>query len=331
MAQMNEYRAIEWVRTGIPAIDLVIGGGIPRGRMIEVIGEYSTAKSTFGYVAIGAFQRAGGQCILLDSELKTDKEFAEKQGADMSPGKLGYHKGRNLKEAIQVIGRVAQQADPSIPTLIVWDSIAACPGAEELDDHVLSDDPFTGEKASRARQLSASLRAVCNELTQKNVTLLAINQLRTTFNFMGKSGSESPGGKAGKYHAAVRLKMRNVGRIRHKERDVVVGVVIAVEAIKNACAPPFRKAEVKFRFDTGFDTYSGLDELLLRHGRIDQKGGWLTFRGKSFHGVDIERIVAELPDLIAPLGGVVEAPSNGAVTAAPMETAVESEETKVDA
>ena len=318
IAQMYEYKPIEWIRTGIPAIDLVVGAGIPRGRFIEVVGEYATAKSAFGYVVIGAFQRAGGQCILLDSEQKTDINFAQKMGADMSPGKIGYSKAKNIKECVQIIGRVAQQADPKTPTLIVWDSIAATPGSEELEDHV-SNAEFKGEMASRARYFSAAFRAVLNELTQKGVTLIGINQLRTTFNFMGRASQESSGGKAPKYAAAVRLRLSNRGKIRHIAADVVTGVTIEVEAIKNTMAPPFRKTTLKFKFDSGFVHYSGLDELLLRHGRIQQKGGWLTYKDKSFHAGDIERIVAEVPELILPLSGVLDTPPNGEGAPVPVE------------
>lgn len=297
------YEPVEWIRTGIPAIDLVIGAGIPRGRMIEVMGDPATAKSAFGYVAIGAFQRAGGQCLLLDSEAKTDREFAERMGVDWS--KLGYSKASTIKECAQLIGRVARMADPKIPTLVVWDSLAGTPGAEELEGHI-GNEEYTGEKAARARYLSSLLRATQNELSRKMVSFIVINQLRSKFNFRGQAYEESSGGKAPKYHAAVRLLMRTRGRIVHRERDVVTGIVVQVEAIKNTCAPPFRKATLRFYFDTGFAPYSGLDELLLRHGRITQRAGWLVYKDRRFRPGDLERIVSEIPELLLPLRGVAE-------------------------
>jgi recombination protein RecA len=282
---------------------LILGQGIPRGRYIELLGDPATAKSSLAYTIIGAFQRAGGTALLLDSEQKTDRSFAEKLGADFS--KLGYSKGANIKECVQILGRVAQMADPKIPTLVVWDSIAATPGTEELE-FAASDAQFKGERAARARELSAAFRAVMGTLSRKGVTFLGVNQLRTNFNMMGWTMQETTGGKAIKYSAGARLMMRTKGRIKHKLRDVVIGSVIEVEAIKNQCAPPFRKAQLKFKFDTGWDIYSGLDELLLRHGRIQEKAGWLQFKDKSFRSGDIGKIISEVPEMIEPLHGVID-------------------------
>jgi recombination protein RecA len=304
ISQLHGYKPVDWIRTGIPAIDLVIGAGIPRGRMVEVVGEYATAKSALGYIVIGAFQRAGGQCILLDSEAKTDKGFAEKIG-NFEWDKIGYLQPKSIKESIQLIGKVAQQADPKIPTILVWDSLAATAGSDELE-FAISDEERKSEMAARARELSASFRATQGELSRNNVTFFVINQLRTKLNFMGKSFQESSGGKAPKYHAAVRLMMRMKGKIRHKERDVITGVAIDIEAMKNTMAPPFRHATLKFKFDTGFDPYSGLDEFLLRHGRITQRAGWLVYGDKTFRGADMERIAAEMPGLVAPLFGIID-------------------------
>lgn len=283
----------------------MIGAGIPRARFIEIVGEYSTGKSAFCYQAIGAFQRSGGQCILLDSERKTEKSFTALFGVDW--GSLGYEPDLDIKKAIQIIGRVAQTADPKIPTLVAWDSIASTRGSDELEDAV-SNEKFTGEMAARARELSASLRAVLGELAKKKVTLIGVNQLRTNFNFMGRTFQESSGGKAIKYHAAARIMLRMKGRIRHVERDLVTGVALEIEMIKNSLAPPFRKATIQLKFDQGFVPYSGLDELLLRHGRLAQKAGWLAYGSRTFRSVDLERIAAEIPALLEPLNGIVERP-----------------------
>lgn len=282
----------------------MIGSGVPRGRFIEVIGQEATTKSAFAYAVIGAFQRAGGLVMLIDSEQKTDRTFAEKLGADFT--KLGYSRGETIKEVVQIIGRVAQMAEAKVPTLVVWDSIAATRGADELATFTEDNKDFTGEKAARARYLSAAFRAVMGELAKKKVTFLAVNQLRTQFNFMGSTSQISPGGKAPKYAAGVRLMMRRTGNIKHKEADVVTGIQVAVEAIKNSCSPPFRKCTVRFKFDSGFDLYSGLDELLLRHGRLEQKAGWLSYKGKMFRSGELERVIAEMPDLLDPITTSVE-------------------------
>ena len=281
-----------------------MGAGIPRGRFIEVLGDPATAKSAFGYAAIAAFQKAGGQAILLDSEAKTDRAFVERFGVDFDA--LGYSRGKTLAECVRLIGRVAETAVPKTPVIIVWDSIAATPGAEELEE-ATSEEGMPSEKARRARYLSGALRAVLAELTRRRVTLVAINQLRTTFNFRtGYSGTDSTGGKAVKYHSALRLHLRSRGKIRDREKDIVTGIQIEAEAIKNTCAPPFRKATLSFLFDSGFKTYSGLDELLLRHGRLKSAGGWLSYGDKRFRSKELDQVAAELPELLAPLAGTSE-------------------------
>lgn len=285
------------------AIDLVIGGGIPRGRFIEIIGEASTAKSAYAYTIIGAFQRAGAECVLIDSEAKADRSFVERLGVDFN--KLHYSKGATIDQCIRLLGNVGQMADPKQPVLVVWDSLASTPGAWEMNEHMDEKKEFTGEKASRARLFSASFRAILGELARKQVTFIGINQLRTKFNFMGSTSMEAPGGKAIKFHAAVRLMMRMRGRVKHKAHDVVTGMLVECEAIKNTVAPPFRKCQVKLDFSTGFAMYSGLDELLLRHGRIQQKAGWLVYKDKNFRAGDLERIITEMPDLLDPINNTI--------------------------
>ncbi len=302
---MNDYVPIEWVRTGIPVIDLIVGSGIPRGRFIEVIGDPATAKSVFGFIMSAAFQRAGGIAIYLDSEAKVDRPFAELFGVDFES--LGYTASVNLDQAVQMIGRVAKTADPKVPTIIVWDSIAATPGAEELDDAL--EKGIESEKAKRARFLSSAFRVVLAELAAKKVTLLGINQLRTKMDFRsGYTSLDSPGGRAIKYHAGLRLHFRSRQKIRNIASDVVEGQKIEVEAVKNTVAPPFRKAVMNFRFDSGFEVYSGLAELLIRHGRIESSGGWLSYKGRKFRSAEIDHIVTEMPELLLPISGVAEKP-----------------------
>jgi len=318
IAAMHDYRPIEWIRTGIAAIDLIVGQGIPRGRFVEVLGDPATAKSAFVYVAIGAFQRAGGQCILLDTETKTDRSFAEKLGVDWD--RLGYPKVQDINECTRILAKVSRMADPEVPMLVAWDSLASTRGVDELDA-AESKDGMGSERGQRAKAFSAVFRATLGDLCQKGVTLLATNQLRTNFNFMsGYTTLESTGGKAIKYHAAVRLMLKPRGRIRAKDRDLITGMVVECEAIKNTMSAPFKKASVHFKFDSGFVRYSGLDELLLRHGRLVQKAGWLCFKDRHFRASEIDQVMAEIPEILDPIAGVFETP---AVTAEPASQAPE--------
>ncbi len=304
MATLRGYQPLEWIRTGIPALDLIMGAGIPRGRFIEAIGDPSTAKSGFGIIAAAAFQRSGGVAIYLDPESKLSRPWAEQLGLNFDT--LGYDKPKDIPDTVKLIGQVARTAAPKVPTIIVWDSIASTPGADELD-RAVSEDGLQMRPGERAKAISDSFRSTLMELSRRGVTLLGINQLRTTMNFAyGGAGIDSTGGRSVKYHAGLRLFFKPRGRLRMKDSEVVSGISVEVEAIKNTCAPPFRKTQMRFMFETGFVTYSGLDELLIRHGRLTSASGWLRYKNRKFHADEFESVAADMPELLAPIQGTKE-------------------------
>ena len=306
IATMQDYRPLECIRSGIHTIDMIIGKGIPRGRLIEILGDPGTAKSAFAQTAAGAFQRAGGHVIYVDAEEKVDRDFAERLGMDWDAA--GHPTVTNIDELISLLNKVSKIAKREVPTLVVVDSFAAIRGIDEIE--AIDEDKGMGiDRGQRAKEFSKFFRIILGDLARKQVTLMGTNQVRVNFNFnTGYTTLESTGGKAVKFYAAVRLIMKPKGRIRSRERDLVLGQVIEVESIKNTVSAPFKKAMVHFKFDSGFVPYSGLDELLLRHGRIVQKAGWLCFKDKSFRSADIERICAEMPELLDPLNRVEETP-----------------------
>jgi len=323
IAGMHAYEKPVCLRTGVHAIDLVLGDGVPRGRYIELLGDPATAKSAFGYAIIATFQRAGGVAFLIDPESKTDQSFAEKFGVDWS--KLGYPGGDapedmlTLENIVKLIARIADTADSKIPTVIVWDSIAATPGAEELEEDF---DPAKPEMMKRARILSASFRSVMNRLHHKGITLIGVNQLRQQL-VRSFSFKEAPGGRALRYHASARLMFRKTAIIKSAKTSLVTGIELEIEAVKNTLAPPYRKAKMRFKFDSGFDTYSGLKEFLVRHGRLTLEDGQMKFGSYAFKDFDWNKVVMDHPELLAPIRGVVEsvvAGSGGEIVAGEAET-----------
>jgi len=302
IAQLQEYRHARCIRTGIHAIDIILGDGIPCGRYIECLGDPSTAKSAFCYAAIAAFQRAGGAAILIDPESKTDRSFAEKMGVNFDA--IGYSVGESLEAAIKLLGRVAQTADPDVPTVVVLDSLAATPLIEELDEDY---DPGKPEMAKRARLISASFRAILGQLHRKNVAFIGVNQLRMNIGGLF-AYKDSPGGRAPKYHASARLMFKKEGMISSPTTGVVSGILVEVEAIKNALGPPFRHATLRFKFDTGFEPYSGLKEVLVRHGRIKVEEGspMMKFGDYAFKDTEWERVFLEHPEILKPIKNVMD-------------------------
>lgn len=309
LADMHDYEPTEWIRLDIPVLDLTIGKGIPRGRLIVVDGKPGAAKTAFALAACAAFQRAGGQAVFLDAEHKLEKEWAEKHQVDWE--KLAYHRPANLDEWGRIIARVSQTAPSKTPVIVVTDSASAMPGAEELVNFLESaaGSGVGAEVGMRAREFSKTYRMTLTQLARKNVTMMVINQLRVKLNLFGPSSEEPPGGSASKYHSAVRLMFRAKERISSKkDKEVIVGQWFEMEVLKNNLAPPFRKCRVSLKYDTGFTQYSGFKDFLLRYGRISERTGWLVFGEKKFRSDQIATICAECPEILAPLAGVMETP-----------------------
>lgn len=308
LAGLHDWSPTEYIRIGIPALDLVLGQGIPRGRMMEVVGEPATAKSAFALTAAAAFQRSGGIAIYLDSEQKTDRDFAIRLGVDW--GKIRYYQVESIEELQKILGRTAKTAPPGLPVVVIVDSLAGTPGADELGDLLSEGGAKATEGLARARKFSTTFRTALHALSKRNVTLLCVNQLRVKINMFGPSGTEPPGGKAPKFHSTIRLMFRAKEKIASmRNRDVIVGQMIEVETLKNTCAPPFRKAKLVFKFDSGFEPYSGFKEFLLRYGRISEEGNVLVYKGRKFRGAELPAIIAEMPELLAPLNGTIETPA----------------------
>jgi len=323
LASMHGYEPVEWIRLNIPAIDLAIGQGIPRGRFITVVGEPKTAKTAFVLTCCTAFQRAGGVVIYLDCEHKLDKDFAVKLGVDWS--KVSYERPDNIQELGKILGRISETAPSKTPVLVVADGLAALPGSEELVD-LLSDEglPMT-EGLHRAKGLTQAIRTTLLRLSKKNVTLLAINQLRIKINLFGPSGKEPTGGSHLKYSSALSLMFRAREKIsKVGDRNLIVGEWIEIEVVKNTFAPPHRKIKVSFKYDTGFTPYSGFADFLIRYGRVMERTGFLVYKDRKFRKDEIGVIAGEMPELLAPITKCYETPE-GAPVVEEAEAVVEQE------
>lgn len=320
LASMHGYEPVEWIRLNVPALDLAIGQGIPRGRFVTVVGEPKTAKTAFVLTCCTAFQRAGGLVIYLDCEHKLDRDFAVKLGVDWS--KIYYERPDNIQEFGKILGRISETAPSKTPVIIVADGLAALPGAEELVD-LLSDEGISmTEGLHRAKGLTQAIRTTLLRLSKKNVTLMAINQIRVKINPFGPSGKEPTGGSHLKYSSALSLMFRAKEKIsKVGDRNVIVGEWIEVEVVKNTFAPPHRKVKVSFKYDTGFVPYSGFADFLIRYGRIVERAGFLVFKDRKFQKDKISTVAGEMPELLAPITKSYETPEG-----APKEEEIEQTE-----
>lgn len=299
----NDYRAIRSVRTGIHAVDLAIGDGIPRGRFIEVVGDPSAFKSAFGYNVIAAFQNSGGIAALFDEEAKADKKFAEMNGVKWDD--MIYIVASSIEDLVlkmeELIDKI-RAFDSVSPIVIVWDSIGGTPSINELEDENLK----TSEMAVRARLIASAFRRVIHKMHARDVTLIGINHMKTKIGIVYGPKMDSPGGRAVKYHSSVRILFGPGRRIQVPpvQEGKVVGVMGWAQVIKNNVGPPFRKADLRFFWEDGlgFDEYYGLAELLATQGRFKfGKPGFFIYENLKFRAKDVSMIASKRPEILKAL------------------------------
>ena len=266
----------QYIRTGIHAFDLLIGDGVPRGRVIEILGPEMAGKSLLFWIIARAWQKAGGIVVLSDAEAKTPKFYIEQLG--INTNELIYYISNTIEE-------VSDDMDETIATIrnvsdapILWgiDSIAALNSESEYEDEkdargnpILKDSQ---QPARVAASMSQFFRRKNKLFYKEDVTLVCVNQLREKIGVMFGKNTESPGGRALRHYATIRIEINKGKKFEVGEDKDVRGQYAHFNVIKNQVAEPFRKAELLINFGgTGYDAYHGLEDVLLKSKRISVK------------------------------------------------------------
>lgn len=294
-------KEVRWIRTGIHAIDLMIGGGIPRGRIIEIFGGESGGKSLLAWQIAKAVQDLGGVVLLYDIEATAPAKFMIALGVnteDVIMGEIGGDVTTvemirdDLKNRVEEI----RDIDKDIPILVIWDSVAAtsCEGEWENKDKMESKEHAMGR---RGEAMSKFFRQWTEYLDKNDVTLICVNQLRDKIGVMFGRKDESPGGRGLKYHASVRLELTRSKKI---EKDGnVIGVLCRAIVQKNKVAPPFRKSEdLRIMWGTGFDPESGLIDLLIESGRVKKEKESLVVGDGKYKASELGKLLQEHPEIL---------------------------------
>lgn len=299
----RNWRRVRWLRTGIASVDLVIGGGFPLGRFAEVVGNPSTCKTALALAVCKAAIEQGGGAAYLDPEAKLDVDWAVRLGVPME--KLIYRVPDDLEDTLnRAIGALAaiRDAHPEGPAVVALDSIAATALDKEIE-RIEEEGKVTvgGQVGNKARATALAFPSLMRHFWKLDGIFLGLNHLKTHMGAYFSSYLESPGGRALWYHASVRLKLIQKGKIKGAE-DRVEGIELEVEAIKNNVSAPFRSAQVPFRFDTGFDPWEGAVEVLYRAGRIKlDKPGLYSLNGKTFRAKSLQEIAEKHPEILEPI------------------------------
>lgn len=261
---------ISVLSTGSAAIDLALGvGGLPRGRICEIYGPESSGKTTLCLSIIAQAQRQGGNAVFIDVEHALDPRYAKVVGVDLA--NLMVSQPECGEDALNVAETLIRSGAVDV---VVIDSVAALVSKSELDGQM--GDTTIG---LQARMMSQAMRRLTAAISRTNCICIFTNQIREKIGVMFGSPETTPGGRALKFFASVRMDIRRVNALKDPSGKVI-GNRTRLKIVKNKVAPPFTECEFDIMFNEGISRTGSLVDLGIEHKILDKKGAWLSYEGK---------------------------------------------------
>jgi recombination protein RecA len=309
----RERQAVDSIPTGSIALDLALGvGGIPRGRISEIFGPESSGKTTVCQHVIAEAQRNGGIAAFIDVEHALDPAYARACGVNVD--ELLVSQPDTGEQALEITETLIRSGGVDI---VVVDSVAALVPRAEIEGEM--GDSFVG---IQARLMSQALRKLTGAVSRSNTALVFTNQLREKIGVMFGNPETTPGGRALKFYASVRLDIRRIETI--KSGTDSVGNRVRVKVVKNKVSPPFRVAEFDVMYGEGISKEGGLLDVGVAMDVVTKTGAWFTFgdtrlgqgreaskeflKGSTDVAAEIDRrIRAKMADVALPVEGIEEA------------------------
>lgn len=270
LGKHSSEREIGVIRTGALALDIALGiGGVPRGRVVEIYGPESSGKSTLATHIVANAQRNGGIAAYIDVEHALDPRYAALIGVNIDD--LLVCQPDSGEEALIIAETLARS---NAVDVIVIDSVAALVPKSELEGEI--GDQFVG---LQARLMSQALRKLTAALSKSNTCAIFINQIREKIGVMYGNPETTPGGRALKFYASIRLEIRRTAGIKGADNNEI-GNRVKVKVSKNKLAPPFQVAEFDILFDEGISRTGSAIDMATEFNIIDKKGAWFSFKGQ---------------------------------------------------
>ena len=266
----NEHREIDVIPSGSLSLDICLGiGGYPKGRIIEIYGPESSGKTTFALHAIAEAQKLGGRAAFIDAEHSLDPQYASKLGVNIN--ELLLSQPDNGEQALEICEALVRSGAISI---IVIDSVAALVPQAEIEGEM--GDSHVG---LQARLMSQALRKLSGVINKTNTICIFINQLREKVGVMFGNPETTPGGRALKFYASVRLEIRRSEQI--KDGTDIIGNKTSIKVVKNKMAPPFKSCVVDIMYGEGVSYEGEIVDLASDANILEKSGSWYAYKGEK--------------------------------------------------
>jgi len=281
--------AVECISTGAFSLDLALGiGGLPRGRVVEIFGPESSGKTTLTLHVIANAQKAGGIAAFIDAEHAMDPLYAKKIGVNLDD--LLVSQPSSGEEALTIAEKLIRS---NAMDVVVVDSVAALTPRAEIEG-----DMGDAQMGLQARLMSQAMRKLTAAISTSKTCCIFTNQLREKIGVMFGNPETTPGGKALKFYASVRLDIRKIGVLKDSTGKVI-GNRTKVKVVKNKVAPPFIESEFDILYAEGISWAGSIVDAALQYNLLERRGSWISFEGEQM-GQGREGVIEQMkanPDL----------------------------------